>query len=614
MTVPIQTLNKEPTYVLKSSYDLIVIGGGHAGLEATVTGATMGLDTLLVTDEISNIGLMSCNPAVGGIGKGHLVKELTALGGVMGILADGAAIMGKILNRSKGPAVRGTRLQCEREVYKRLAGELLNSVVGVDILEAEVKGISVSDGKVEGMFLESGFVGAEKVALCTGTFMDAVLYYGMRTEFGGRAGGSSTTGVPSSLRNIGFELGRLKTGTPPRVKRSTVDKDKCDKQLGDNPCPGFYSDVLNVDQVACYVTYTNERTKEIIKNGLSRSPLFTGRIKGMGPKYCPSIEDKVVRFGSRERHQVFIEPEGRDVDEMYLSGLATSLPEDVQEAFLATIPGLEETEITQYGYAVEYDNVKPYQIKRTMESKLVKGLYLAGQINGTSGYEEAACQGLIAGINAALSAKGEEPFVPRRDEGYIGVLIDDLVTRDHSEPYRIFTSRAEHRVLLREDNADDRFMEYGYRFGLVDEGRFNECVYIRRVTDEILDKLGKTPDPDGSGKALLEVLRRPSTDIYTLMSLLDGTDEYPAKAIEKAEIEVKYSGYAEKLRKELETLSTYESISLPADIDYGNIEGVSNEARASLKRVRPCTISEARRLQGVNPSDLLILIKRARGH
>jgi tRNA uridine 5-carboxymethylaminomethyl modification enzyme len=598
---------------LENRYDLIVVGGGHAGLEAVMAGAGMGLSTLFVTDQVENICLMSCNPAVGGIGKGHLVKELTALGGAMGLLADGAAIMGKILNKSKGPAVRGTRLQCERGEYKRLARELLDGAERVSILEAEVRGVSVVSGEVEGIFLNDGFIGAEKVVLCPGTFMDGVLHYGMRTEVGGRAGGRSMSGISSTLRSVGFELGRLKTGTPPRVKRSTVNKVKCDEQEGDYPCPGFYSDALNIDQVPCYVTYTNRKTKEIIEGGLDRSPLFKGRIKGMGPKYCPSIEDKVVRFGDRERHQVFIEPEGRDVDEMYLSGLATSLPEDVQEAFLATIPGLEEAEITQYGYAVEYDYVKTYQIKRTMESKLVRGLYFAGQINGTSGYEEAACQGIVAGINAALSIKGEEPFVPRRDEGYIGVLIDDLVTRDHSEPYRIFTSRAEHRVLLREDNADDRLMEYGYRFGLVDEGRFNECTRIRNATDEILDELGTTPDPNGSGKTLAEVLRRPSTDIREIIGLLDDGNEYPAKAIEKAGIEVKYSGYMEKLRKELETLSMYESIGLPGDIDYGNIEGLSNEARASLERARPCTITEARRLQGVNPSDLLILIKKARG-
>jgi tRNA uridine 5-carboxymethylaminomethyl modification enzyme len=598
---------------LENRYDLIVVGGGHAGLEAAMAGAKMGLSTLLVTDQVENICLMSCNPAVGGIGKGHLVKELTALGGAMGIVADGAAIMGKILNRSKGPAVRGTRLQCERSEYKRLAKELLDGTERVDILEAEVGGVSVSDGVVKGVFLGSGSIKAERVVLCPGTFMDGILHYGMRTEVGGRAGGRSMSGISSALRGIGFELGRLKTGTPPRVKRSTVDKGKCDEQLGDEPCPGFYSDVLEIVQVPCYVTYTNERTKEIIEGGMGRSPLFTGRIKGMGPKYCPSIEDKVVRFSSKERHQVFIEPEGRDVDEVYLSGLATSLPEDVQEAFLATIPGLDEAEITQYGYAVEYDYVKTYQINRTMESKPVKGLYLAGQINGTSGYEEAACQGLVAGINAALSVKGEGPFVPRRDEGYIGVLIDDLVTRDHSEPYRIFTSRAEHRVLLREDNAADRLMEYGYRFGLVDEGTFNECTCIRRKTDEILDGLTKTRDPNGSGKTLLEMLRRPSADAHELIGLLDGGNDYPAKAIEKAGIEVKYSGYVEKLRKELETLSSYESIGLPGDIDYGNIDGLSNEAKASLERARPRTISEARRLQGVNPADLLILIKRARG-
>ncbi|UCE27815.1 MAG: tRNA uridine-5-carboxymethylaminomethyl(34) synthesis enzyme MnmG [Candidatus Coatesbacteria bacterium] len=593
-------------------FDIVVVGGGHAGLEAVAAGARMGLSTLLVTDQVDNICLLSCNPAIGGIGKGHLVKELSALGGLMGRLADGAAIMGKVLNRSKGPAVRGTRLQCERALYKKLAGELLGSVEGLDIREAEVEGVVADGGVVTGVSTNAGFVEASKVVLCTGTFLNAVLHYGMRTEVGGRAGGGSTSKVSDSLKGLGFELGRLKTGTPPRVRASTVDKDRCGEQTGDEPCPGFCSDALNIEQVPCYVTYTNEDTKKAINRGLDRSPLFTGRIKGIGPKYCPSIEDKVVRFREKERHQVFIEPEGRNVDEMYLSGLATSLPKDVQRAFLATIPGLEKAEITQYGYAVEYDYVKPYQIKRTMEAKSIEGLYLAGQVNGTSGYEEAACQGLVAGINAALSVRGEEPFVPGRDEGYIGVLIDDLVTRDHSEPYRIFTSRAEHRLLLREDNADDRFMGYGYKFGLIDKERFDEFKRLRNATDEALDKLRNTPDPGGSGKKLYDILRRPSTKIQDLMRLLD-RGEYPAKAIEKAEIEAKYSGYVKKQRKELEALSVYESIGLPGDIDYANIEGLSNEARASLERARPDTINEARRLQGVNPSDLLILNKKVRG-
>jgi tRNA uridine 5-carboxymethylaminomethyl modification enzyme len=597
---------------LKDEYELVVVGGGHAGIEASAAAAKMGLKVLLMTDQIDNIGLMSCNPAVGGIGKGHLVKELTALGGVMGFLADGAAVMGKVLNRSRGQAVRGTRLQCERKLYTELAKRVLRKAVGLDVAEGEVTGIRVKGGKVEGVFHNGGFVAGKAVILSTGTFMNGVLHYGMRREKGGRAGGGYTTGISGSIRNAGFKLGRLKTGTPPRVKESTVAKDRCTVQLGDEPCPGFYSDELDVDQMACFLTFTNSDTKNVIERGLYRSPLFTGRIKGVGPKYCPSIEDKVVRFKKAERHQVFIEPEGREVDEVYLNGLATSLPEDVQEALLTTISGLEEAEITQYGYAVEYDYVKSNQIKRTMESRLVDGLYFAGQINGTSGYEEAACQGVIAGINAALRMKDEKPFVPRRDEGYIGVLIDDLVTRDHKEPYRIFTSRAEHRLLLREDNADDRFMEYGYKFGLVGKERLDDYVYVRHRTDDIINNLRKVADPSGSGKTLYEILKRPSTNIDTFMGLLNCADEYPRRAIKKAEVEVKYSGYVDKARKELEILFGSGDISLLGRIDYDNVEGLSNEARASLNRARPRNINEARRLQGVNPSDLLTLVKHAR--
>lgn len=583
-------------------------------MEAAVASVGMGMNVVLVTDSIRDICLMSCNPAVGGIGKGHLVKELVALGGLMGRFADATAVMGKVLNRKKGPAVRGTRLQCDRGLYKSVVSGFLKSLNGLEVLESEVETIVLESGGVKGIEYDGGFVAGKKVVISTGTFMNGVLHYGMRTEDGGRAGGCCVSKIASSLKSLGFELGRLKTGTPPRVKASTLDVDKCKVEYGDEPCPGFSRDVLDIDQIPSYLTFTNDRTKKIIETNLDRSPLFTGRIRGVGPKYCPSIEDKIVRFDCRNRHQVFIEPEGREVDEVYLNGLATSLPEDVQEAFLSTIPGLEHAEITKYGYAVEYDYVKPNQIKKTMESKGVEGLYFAGQVNGTSGYEEAACQGLIAGINASLSSKGEPPFIPDRSEGYIGVLIDDLVTREHVEPYRIFTARAEHRLLLREDNADDRFAEYGYRFGLVDKTKLDECRFMREKTDEIIMALSKTRDSNASGKTLLEVLKRPSVSIGDLMVLLEKGEEYPKKAVKKAEIEVKYAGYLEKVGKELEVLAASGNLRLPEDINYDAITGLSNEARASLKNARPTTINEARRLQGVNPADIIILVKKVRGY
>jgi tRNA uridine 5-carboxymethylaminomethyl modification enzyme len=597
-----------------SKYDLVVVGGGHAGVEAAAAGVGMGINVALVTDCVRDICLMSCNPAVGGIGKGHLVKELVALGGLMGRFADTTAVMGKVLNRKKGPAVRGTRLQCDRELYRSVGSGFLKRMEGLNVLEGEVETIVIEGGSVKGIECDGGFIGARKAVISTGTFMNGILHYGMRTEEGGRAGGCRVYKIASSLVNSGFELGRLKTGTPPRVKGSTINVDICRVERGDEPCPGFSRDFLDIEQLPSYLTFTNDRTRKIIETNLDRSPLFTGRIKGIGPKYCPSIEDKIVRFADRNRHQVFIEPEGRNVDEVYLNGLATSLPEDVQEAFLSTIPGLEEAEITKYGYAVEYDYVKPDQIKKTMESKTVEGLYFAGQVNGTSGYEEAACQGLVAGINASLSLKGETPFVPERREGYIGVLIDDLVTREHVEPYRIFTARAEHRLLLREDNADDRFAEYGYRFGLVDKVKLDECRYIREKTDEIIAVLGKTRDSNENGKTLLEILKRPFVSINDLMVLLEKGGKYPKKALEKAEVEVKYAGYLEKLGKELEVLADSGNLRFPNDINYDTIRGLSNEARASLKNATPTTINDARRLQGVNPADIIILVKTVRGY
>jgi tRNA uridine 5-carboxymethylaminomethyl modification enzyme len=600
--------------LVRSRYDIVVVGGGHAGVEAAAASVGMGMSVALVTDCTRDICLMSCNPAVGGIGKGHLVKELTALSGLMGKFADAAAVMGKVLNRKKGPAVRGTRLQCDRELYKSVAGNFLERLDGLDVLEGEVENIVVGGRSIEGIEYNGGFIAGKKVVISTGTFMNGVLHYGMRTENGGRAGGRCVSKIASSFKNAGFKLGRLKTGTPPRVKASTVNVNKCKVERGDEPCPGFSRDVLDIEQIPSYLTFTNDGTRKIIETNLDRSPLFTGRIKGVGPKYCPSIEDKIVRFADRDRHQVFIEPEGRNVDEVYLNGLATSLPEDVQEAFLSTIPGLEEAEIIKYGYAVEYDYVRPNQIKKTMESKTVEGLYFAGQVNGTSGYEEAACQGLLAGINASLSLRGERPFIPDRSEGYIGVLIDDLVTREHVEPYRIFTARAEHRLLLREDNADDRFTEYGYRFGLIDKAKLDECRYTREKTDEVIAALNKTRDSNGSGKTLLEVLKRPSVRINDLMILFEKGKEYPKKAVEKAEIEVKYAGYLEKLGKELEVLAASGSFRIPDDVNYDTIGGLSNEARASLKNARPLTIREAGRLQGVNPADIIILVKKVRDY
>jgi tRNA uridine 5-carboxymethylaminomethyl modification enzyme len=600
--------------LVRSRYDIVVVGGGHAGVEAAAASVGMGMSVALVTDCTRDICLMSCNPAVGGIGKGHLVKELTALSGLMGKFADAAAVMGKVLNRKKGPAVRGTRLQCDRELYKSVAGDFLERLDGLDVLEGEVENIVVGGRSIEGIEYNGGFIAGKKVVISTGTFMNGVLHYGMRTENGGRAGGRCVSKIASSFKNAGFKLGRLKTGTPPRVKASTVNVNKCKVERGDEPCPGFSRDVLDIEQIPSYLTFTNDGTRKIIETNLDRSPLFTGRIKGVGPKYCPSIEDKIVRFADRDRHQVFIEPEGRNVDEVYLNGLATSLPEDVQEAFLSTIPGLEEAEIIKYGYAVEYDYVRPNQIKKTMESKTVEGLYFAGQVNGTSGYEEAACQGLLAGINASLSLRGERPFIPDRSEGYIGVLIDDLVTREHVEPYRIFTARAEHRLLLREDNADDRFTEYGYRFGLIDKAKLDECRYTREKTDEVIAALNKTRDSNGSGKTLLEVLKRPSVRINDLMILFEKGKEYPKKAVEKAEIEVKYAGYLEKLGKELEVLAASGSFRIPDDVNYDTIGGLSNEARASLKNARPLTIREAGRLQGVNPADIIILVKKVRDY
>lgn len=597
--------------MLKSKKDIVVIGGGHAGIEAALAGARMGKSNLLITPEVYRIGLMSCNPAIGGIGKSHLVKEIVALGGYMGAIADGSALMSRVLNRRKGAAVQATRLQNDRDLYRRLAIKAVSDVSGLELVEGEATAISAyRDGfKV---IVNGEEIFGRKVILCAGTFMRGLLHYGMDKVAGGRAGDLPSESIGESIKTAGIGLSRFKTGTPPRIRASSVDLTKCVLQEGDEKPRGFTCRLLNIEQVPCYITYTGLGTKKAVEDNLDRSPLYAGEIEGIGPRYCPSFEDKVVKFPERTEHQLFLEPEGRDVDEFYLNGLATSMPRDVQEIMVRSIPGLEGAEITQYGYAVEYDYVSFGQIRGTMESREIPGLYFAGQVNGTSGYEEAAAQGLIAGINAVLSLNDEEEYIPRRDQGYIGVLIDDLLNRQHFEPYRLFTSRAEYRLLLREDNAEERFIEDGRRFGLVGDEQYNK--YQRKLTEKAdLAKLLSTTK-NGEGRRLIELLKRPEVLINDLVGELPGGgDGYSEETLESLEIDVKYEGYIQRQMRELERLKEMQGMPIPDGFDYDTVYGLSNEGRAALQSRRPGTLAEAGRLAGVNPADVLILLRVLRG-
>ncbi len=609
-------------------FDVIVVGGGHAGTEAALAAARMGVNTLLLTHNMETLGQMSCNPAIGGIGKGHLVKEVDALGGAMALAADKAGIQFRILNRRKGPAVRATRAQADRQLYRAAIREMLENQPNLYLFQQPVTDLIENNGRIEGVRTEMGLnFYAERVVLTVGTFLAGKIHIGQANYSGGRAGDPPATTLAQRLRERDFRIDRLKTGTPARLDSRTLDYSKMQEQPGDDPLPVFSSMgsvELHPRQVSCYITYTSEETHDIIRSGLDRSPLFSGVIEGTGPRYCPSIEDKVVRFADKTSHQIFVEPEGLKLTEVYPNGISTSLPYDIQERLIHSIPGFEQAHIIRPGYAIEYDYFDPRDLRPDLQTRFFEGLYFAGQINGTTGYEEAAAQGLVAGANAAASVLGKAPLNLARSEAYIGVLIDDLITRGTSEPYRMFTSRAEYRLMLREDNADLRLTQIGREMGLVDDARwqlFNEYReqleqlnqslrdnWVRPGDDAEASLRQKLPGPITHEYRLSEMLKRPELSIGDVAPFIKPEQRFSERVMEQAEINAKYAGYLSRQQDEINKALKHESTELPLELDYAEVKGLSNEVRQKLQESRPATIGQAGRISGVTPAAISLLL------
>lgn len=614
-------------------YDIIVIGGGHAGCEAASAAARMGCRTLLITMDMTKFAQMSCNPAVGGVAKGQIVREIDALGGQMGIITDRSTIQFRMLNRSKGPAMWSPRAQCDKMLFSKLWRETLDNTPNLYLWQDSVTELEVSAGKVTGVKTRMGVkFDAKAVILTAGTFLDGLMHIGYAHAEGGRAGDAASHGLSNQLRSLGFEVGRMKTGTPARLDARTIDFSKLNQQPGDETPNKFsYSEETKPveNQLPCYLVYTSPKVHEILRSGFAASPLFNGTIKGIGPRYCPSIEDKLRTFSEKTEHQLFLEPEGRDTNEYYLNGFSSSLPWEVQVAALQKIKGLEHVQIYRPGYAIEYDYFPPTQLYHTLETKLVKGLYFAGQVNGTTGYEEAGSQGLMAGINAVMKLRGEDPVILRRDESYIGVLIDDLVTKGVDEPYRMFTSRAEYRILLRQDNADVRLTPIGYKIGLASEKRYRKMEekksaveslisFLRRESitpadlQEYFQKIDSTPLTQG--RKLYDVLLRNKVTLQGLAEHLPGLQDYLntnncfEEIIEEAEIKIKYHGYIERERHIADKMVRLENISIRPDFDFNSLHSLSIEARQKLTRIKPSTIGQASRIPGVSPADINVLL------